>query len=90
MKRTIITIYRLIASILTFLLIIYFAFQFYGIHSSGLGNAISNIVAPILGPIQGIVPCFLGIDFSPLILISVLSLIDWLLRSLWTDEPISY
>lgn len=90
MKRTVLTIYRLLASILTLLLVIYFALDLFGIYSSELGNAINSIVSPILGPIQGIIPCFLGIDFSPLILIGVLSLIEWLLRSLWTDEPVYY
>lgn len=89
MKRTILTIYRLLASILTFLLVIYFALDVFGIHGTALGNKIGDIVEPMLGPIRGIVPTFVGIDFSPLVLILVLSLVEWLLRSLWTNDPIN-
>ena len=89
MKQTILTIYRLLASIATLLLVIYFALDIFGIHSSALGNSISNLLESFLSPIRGVVPSVFGIDFSPLILILLLSVIDWLLRSLWSKEPIN-
>lgn len=89
MKQTILTIYRFLALIATLLSVIYFALDIFGIHSSALGNSISNLLESFLSPIRGVVPSVFGIDFSPLILILLLSVIDWLLRSLWSKEPIN-
>lgn len=87
MKRTIVTIFRIIFSILTILLIVYFTLDMFGISPSSFGLPIGSYVDPLLGPIQRVVPRIFGIDFSPLVAILIIGFIEWLIRSLWRDDP---
>lgn len=88
MKRAFLTIFRLVASILTLLLIFYFALDLFGIDPYSFGIPIGRYVDPILRPIQNVVPRFAGVDFAPLIAIFILGVIEWLLRSLWSDQTV--
>ncbi|NLB70409.1 MAG: YggT family protein [Chloroflexi bacterium] len=89
MKRTVVTIFRLFSSILSLLLIIYFALVLFGVDPYSFFIPIGRYVDPFLNPIQRVVPTFAGIDFSPLIAIMILGVIEWLLRSLWGGEVYS-
>jgi len=87
MKRTILTIYHIFYSILTILLILYFALDMFGISPYSFGIPIGSFVDPFLSPIQSIFPRIFGIDFSPLVVILILGFIEWLIRSLWKNDP---
>ena len=86
MKRAVLTIFRLIETILTLLLVIYFALDLFGINPNGFSFPIGRYVEPFLRPIQSVVPRIFGIDFSPLVAILILGVVEWLLRSLMVGE----
>ena len=87
MKRTILTIFRIIYSILTLFLILYFTLDIFGINPYSFAIPIGSYVGPFISPIQKVVPRMFGIDFSPLVAILILGFIEWLIRSLWRDDP---
>ena len=44
-------------------------------------HMLSRIVAPILAPIQRVIPAFGGMDFSPVVAILVLQWLQWFVRA---------
>jgi YggT family protein len=48
-------------------------------------RALDRIVDPFLAPIRRFLPPMAGLDFSPIILIIVLQVLDMILRSLFTS-----
>ena len=88
MIAALVSIADLLLSVLTWIIIIQvvlswlFAFNVLNIHSAGVrafAVALERITAPIYRPIRRMLPDFGGIDFSPLVVLLAIWVIDRLL-----------
>ena len=73
------TAVRLIFQILTFIVIVDALVSFILPPYHAVRTFLDRIVEPMLKPIRRIMPTFGGLDFSPVILILLLNLIEYLL-----------
>jgi YggT family protein len=71
-----------LSTIFSFLLIAYVFLSFFMDPYHPVRNTINRIVNPVLDPIRRILPQTGMIDFSPLVAIIVVQIIEYLLRSL--------
>jgi YggT family protein len=74
---------HLIAQILILLVIVSAILSFFVSPYHPLREAIDRIVDPLLAPIRSVVPAIGGFDFSPLILIILIGLIDQVLTNIF-------
>jgi len=73
------TAVRLIFQILTFIVIVDALVSFILPPYHAVRTFLDRIVEPMLNPIRRVMPTFGGLDFSPVILILLLNLIEYLL-----------
>jgi YggT family protein len=83
MKRALVTIIKVVFGIVIFAAILYFCLSLFNLHFDPFFQPVARFLCPLLSPIQRVIPTLLGIDISPLVLILVLSLVQWLVVSLW-------
>jgi YggT family protein len=71
------TIIRLIFNILNFIILIDIVVSFFLSPYHPIRNALDNIVNPLLNPIRKILPQTGMFDFSPIVLILILQLLEY-------------
>ncbi|OGO72913.1 MAG: hypothetical protein A2Z49_10690 [Chloroflexi bacterium RBG_19FT_COMBO_56_12] len=67
---------------ISWLLIAYIVLSYFMDHNHPVKRTIDSIVEPMLAPIRRILPSTGMFDFSPLVLIILLQVIEYILRSL--------
>ena len=75
--------FHLIAQILILLVIVSAILSFFVSPYHPLRESIDRIVDPMLAPIRRVVPIMGGLDFSPLVLIILIGLIDQVLTNIF-------
>lgn len=94
MLHALFNIAHLLLSVLTWIIIIQvilswlFAFNVLNPGSSGLRrfvDALDRLTAPLYRPIRAVLPDFGGIDFSPLVLLLLIRIVDMLLSGAETS-----
>ncbi len=80
--ETIILFIRILFNILTLLVIVSVFISYFLSPYHPIRSAIDKIVNPLLNPIRKLVPSIQGLDFSPLILLIILQLLEYLLIGL--------
>jgi len=82
MLLLIIQIIRITASVLSWLVIISVVLSYVVSPYNTIRRTIDTIISPLLIPIRKVVPSFSGFDFSPVILILLIQVIESLLITL--------
>jgi len=82
MLLLIIQIIRITASVLSWLVIISVVLSYVVSPYNTIRRTIDTIISPLLIPIRKVVPSFGGFDFSPVILILLIQVIESLLITL--------
>jgi len=77
-----ITVIRMIFQILTFIIIADAIVSFVLPPYHTIRTILDRIVDPMLNPIRKIMPTFGGMDFSPIVLILLINLVEYLVISL--------
>lgn len=77
-----ITVIRMIFQILTFIIIADAIVSFVLPPYHTIRTILDRIVDPMLNPIRRIMPTFGGMDFSPIVLILLINLVEYLVISL--------
>ena len=72
------TIITVVFNVLIFVVIISVVLSYFMSPYHPIRSALDKIVNPILAPIRKIVPPIMNLDFSPIILIILLQVIEWL------------
>ena len=70
---------RLLANLLTWLLIIHVVLSYFMAPYHPLRQAIDRVIRPLLDPIRRIMPSTGMIDFSPLVLLILIQLVEFVL-----------
>lgn len=70
---------RILASVLTWLLIIHVVLSFFMSPYHPVRQAIDRIIEPLLTPIRRVMPRTGMIDFSPLVLLILIQLVEFVL-----------
>jgi YggT family protein len=78
----VIQIIRLLATLLTWLLVIHVVLSYFMSPYHPLRQAIDRVIEPMLAPIRRIMPRTGMIDFSPLVLLILIQLVEFVLVSL--------
>jgi YggT family protein len=73
------TIISVVFNALIILVILYVVLSYFMSPYHPIRSALDKVVNPILAPIRKIVPPIMNLDFSPVILIIILQVIEWLL-----------
>jgi YggT family protein len=73
------TIISVVFNALIILVILYVVLSYFMSPYHPIRSALDKVVNPILAPIRKIVPPIINLDFSPVILIIILQVIEWLL-----------
>lgn len=73
------TIVRLIFQILTFVIFADVILSFFMSPYHPIRKALDTIVNPLLDPIRRIVPPLQGIDFSPMVLLIVVQVVEYII-----------
>ena len=73
------TIISVVFNALIILVILYVVLSYFMSPYHPIRSALDKVVNPILAPIRKIVPLIMNLDFSPVILIIILQVIEWLL-----------
>ncbi|HUI88835.1 MAG TPA: YggT family protein [Anaerolineales bacterium] len=74
---------HVVAQVLMLLVIVSAVLSYFMSPYHPLRQAIDRVVDPLLGPIRRVVPTVGGFDFSPLILIILIGLIDQILTNIF-------
>ena len=72
----------LISFLLTLLVIVSVILSYFMPPYQPVRAAIDRIIEPMLAPIRRVIPLVGMVDFSPLILIILIQLVDWILTSI--------
>jgi YggT family protein len=75
----VIQLIRLLATLLTWLLIIHVVLSYFMSPYHPLRQAIDRVIEPLLAPIRRIMPRTGMIDFSPLVLLILIQLVEFVL-----------
>jgi YggT family protein len=73
------TIISVVFNVLIFVVILYVVLSYFMSPYHPIRSALDKIVNPILAPIRKIVPPIINLDFSPIILIILLQVIEWII-----------
>lgn len=73
------TIISVVFNVLIFIVILYVVLSYFMSPYHPIRSALDKIVNPILAPIRKIVPPIINLDFSPIILIILLQVIEWII-----------
>jgi YggT family protein len=82
MVFVLINLVRALSWLLTILIIVDVFMSYLLPPTHGLRAALDRLVSPLLKPIQRVVPAVQGIDFSPVILMFAIQLVEWVLVSI--------
>jgi len=80
--RTVVTLIQIIANLITFVVIIDALVSFFLSPYHPVRSTLDRIVNPMLAPIRRILPPMQGLDFSPMVLILLVQLLEMLLVNL--------
>jgi len=73
------TIISVVFNALIILVILYVVLSYFMSPYHPIRSALDKVVNPILTPIRKIVPPIMNLDFSPVILVILLQIIEWLI-----------
>lgn len=82
MTLLLIQVVRIAASVFSWLVIVGVILSYIVPPYNAIRRTIDNVINPLLNPIRKIVPSFGGFDFSPIVLILLIRVIESLLTSL--------
>lgn len=82
MTLLLIQVVRIAASVFSWLVIVGVILSYIVPSYNAIRRTIDNVINPLLNPIRKIVPSFGGFDFSPIVLILLIRVIESLLTSL--------
>lgn len=77
-----IQVIRITASVFSWLVIIGIVLSYFVSPYNTIRRTIDNIISPLLNPIRKVVPSFGGFDFSPMVLILLIQVLEYLLITL--------
>ena len=77
-----IQVIRITASVFSWLVIIGIVLSYFVSPYNTIRRTIDSIISPLLNPIRKVVPSFGGFDFSPMVLILLIQVVEYLIITL--------
>ena len=81
----IISLIHILSRIFIFIIILQVILSFFMSPYHPIRRTLDSIAAPLLNPIRKIIPPMANIDFSPVVLVILIQLLEYLLTSLLTS-----